>query len=40
MSYFRIMSQCDVTFGPIINVGHNDLLFIGQCFMDDSHTLR
>ena len=30
MSYFRLMSQCDVTFDPIINVGHNDLYFMVQ----------
>ena len=42
MSYFGIMSQCGVIFGPIINVGHNDLYFfvpyLEECFMDECHT--
>ena len=43
MSYFGIMSHCGVIFGPIINVGHNDLYFfvpyLEECFMDECHTL-
>ena len=28
-----IMSQCDVTFDPIIHVGHNDLDFHGSVIL-------
>ena len=32
MPYFVIMSQCDPTFDPKINVGHSDLCFMVQWF--------